>query len=534
MGIGIMNYQTTRYTYDRLGNRTSKRDVLAEQAGADLDEIYTYDQQNQLIDLDRIGNHEHFHYDTTGNWLAYQQNGTLQTRTHNAANEIVSVDGSDTSLRTDAAGNMTRIPNPKAVPGQTVAQNLNLTYDAWNRLIRVSTPDGSEVMSCSYDGLNRRVRKTTASETREYYYNKNWQCLEEYLYGTLQNSYLWGLRYLDDLICFTPDYTIALTDANFNVVAVANQSGLTERYTYTAFGQRTILTPSYAPRSESVYPALTRTFTSQVLDYETGLMLYRNRCYAPTLGRFIVRDPIGYYGNDTNFYRYVWNASLIYADFLGLDKHHLFPQKIKGLIEAKCKGLNIDDYTIVLDPWGKGGSHTAIHYPEGEESYNKKMRDLVKKKGSCCDFVKEALDYFEESITTLNQKYPSIGDNPEVCPYKNKGYKLTLKEMREQLLKQFCRGNFPSQPYSPPNSVPVVAPDNHPVLDTINGFVEDTREVITTHGPTVAVAVGLGVVAVAVGTIMASVGTAGLVPVMTAGALAIVGSWWWKSREKFG
>lgn len=72
MSISVMNYQTTRYTYDRLGNRTSKRDVLAEQAGADLDEIYTYDQQNQLIDLDRIGNHEHFHYDTTGNWLAYR------------------------------------------------------------------------------------------------------------------------------------------------------------------------------------------------------------------------------------------------------------------------------------------------------------------------------------------------------------------------------------------------------------------------------------------------------------------------------
>ena len=307
------------YTYDRLGNRTSKRDVLAEQAGADLDEIYTYDQQNQLIDLDRVGNHERFHYDTTGNWLAYQQNGTLQTRTHNAANEIVSVDGSDTSLRTDAAGNMTRIPNPKAVPGPTVAQNLNLTYDAWNRLIRVSTPDGSEVMSCSYDGLNRRVRKTTASETREYYYNKNWQCLEEYLYGTLQNSYLWGLRYLDDLICFTPDYTIVLTDANFNVVAVANQSGLTERYTYTAFGQRTILTPSYAPRSESMYPALTRTFTSQVLDLETGLMLYRNRYYALTLGRFITRDPIGYEGRDENLYRYVENSPIDLIDIWGFE-----------------------------------------------------------------------------------------------------------------------------------------------------------------------------------------------------------------------
>ena len=239
------------------------------------------------------------------------------TSVHNPANEIVSLDGSDTSLRTDAAGNMTRIPNPKAVPGQTVAQNLNLTYDAWNRLIRVSTPDGSEVMSCSYDGLNRRVRKTTASETREYYYNKNWQCLEEYLYGTLQNSYLWGLRYLDDLICFTPDYTIALTDANFNVVAVANQSGLTERYTYTAFGQRTILTPSYAPRSESMYPALTRTFTSQVLDQETGVMLYRNRYYVPTLGRFMTRDIVGYGGIDENLYRYVLNNPFIYLDYNG-------------------------------------------------------------------------------------------------------------------------------------------------------------------------------------------------------------------------
>lgn len=96
----------------------------------------------------------------------------------------------------------------------------------------------------------------------------------------------------------------------------------------------------------------------------------------------------------------------------------------------------------------------------------------------------------------------------------------SLVLMEDILLEQFCRGNFPSQPYSPPNSVPVVAPDNHPVLDTINGFVEDTHEVITTHGP----AVGLGVVAVTVvvGTIMASLGTAGLAPVMTAGAQLVV------------
>ena len=277
---------------------------ILEQAGVTLDENYTYDQQNQLIDLNRPGNHEHFHYDSTGNWLNYEQNNTNQTRVHNTANELISIN--DQPVTTDASGNMMRIPN------------LNLTYDAWNRLVRVTSTDGTIVSAYTYDGLNRCVSKTNSAETREYYYNRNWQCLEEYSNGTLQNSYLWGIRYLDDLICFTPDYTIALTDANFNVVAVANQSGITERYTYTAFGTRTILTPSYDPRSATLYPVLTRTFTSQVFDAETGLMLYRNRFYSPTLGRFITRDPIGYKGMDENLYRYVKNQANLSRDFSGL------------------------------------------------------------------------------------------------------------------------------------------------------------------------------------------------------------------------
>ena len=129
-------------------------------------------------------------------------------------------------------------------------------------------------------------------------HNRSWQCL----------------RYLDDLLCFKPDYTVALTDANSNVVAVADQSGLTERYTYTAFGTRTVLTPAFTPRPTTLCPTLTRTFTSQILDAETGLMLYRNRFYSPTLGRFLTRDPIGYRGSDENLYRYVKNITTMYMD----------------------------------------------------------------------------------------------------------------------------------------------------------------------------------------------------------------------------
>jgi hypothetical protein len=47
-------------------------------------------------------------------------------------------------------------------------------------------------------------------------------------------------------------------------------------------------------------------------------MLYRNRVYHPTLGRFVQRDPIGYEAGDLNLMRYVGNRIIIFYDYLGL------------------------------------------------------------------------------------------------------------------------------------------------------------------------------------------------------------------------
>jgi hypothetical protein len=47
-------------------------------------------------------------------------------------------------------------------------------------------------------------------------------------------------------------------------------------------------------------------------------MLYRNRFYHPTLGRFISRDPIGYEAGDGNLMRYVSNLPANLTDFMGL------------------------------------------------------------------------------------------------------------------------------------------------------------------------------------------------------------------------
>jgi RHS repeat-associated protein len=61
-----------------------------------------------------------------------------------------------------------------------------------------------------------------------------------------------------------------------------------------------------------------RTFTGQVWDSETGLMLYRNRYYDVEFGRFISMDPIGYNAGDINLFRMIFNRILNGTDYWGL------------------------------------------------------------------------------------------------------------------------------------------------------------------------------------------------------------------------
>src|SRR5688572_30515617 len=53
-------------------------------------------------------------------------------------------------------------------------------------------------------------------------------------------------------------------------------------------------------------------------DSETGLIYMMNRYYAPLLGRFISRDPIGF-GGGINLYAYGYGDPVNYTDPDGLD-----------------------------------------------------------------------------------------------------------------------------------------------------------------------------------------------------------------------
>ncbi len=98
---------------------------------------------------------EDFTLDALGNWKSFNDDGTSQTRTHNAANEL-DTNSAGHNPTHDAAGNMTSIPSP-----QVPALGLTATYDAWNRLVKLSSGSGT-LATYRYDGLFLRNRDEKA------------------------------------------------------------------------------------------------------------------------------------------------------------------------------------------------------------------------------------------------------------------------------------------------------------------------------------------------------------------------------------
>ena len=107
-----------QYGYDRVGNRTFRNNLLSSGYG----ELYDYDDLNQLTDfargvlsdsnsdgiLDTVASPSRtqaWDLDAMGNWQSLSTNGTGQSRSHNAQNQVTGV-GSAT-LAFDANGSMT-------------------------------------------------------------------------------------------------------------------------------------------------------------------------------------------------------------------------------------------------------------------------------------------------------------------------------------------------------------------------------------------------------------------------------------------
>ena len=213
------------YGYDRASNRLWRQDAVA--GSANFDELYGIDGLYRLTNLQRgrlnsdmdginpgtLDFQQNWTLDPTGNWgefKEYDDGSTLsldQTRTSNSVNEIYSMSsGTGPTWQPpgyDPAGNMTTMPQPNA-PGNPYAA----TFDAWQRmrfLYDTTVPTAPvQVQENQYDGRNFRVRRIipteSGTETRDFYHSDSWQVLQEYVAGYVDRQYVWGLRYIDDLV----------------------------------------------------------------------------------------------------------------------------------------------------------------------------------------------------------------------------------------------------------------------------------------------------------------------------------------------
>ncbi len=246
------------YEYDRAGNRVSKSNELH----AAFDEVYDYDNLDRLISSARADDYDQtWTLDGQGNFTAFDDDGASQSRSTNGANEIESITGGWVTPGYDAAGNM--IYGPQSGDETT---GLHYVRDAWNRLVAVYEDDGDGlfepgtddalIAAYEFDAANRRIEKVLASSHAHYFYNNQWQLLEERFVdgqGAMlsANQHVFSPDYIDSPIVWRHDANgdgdygdqgdllrYYLSDANHNTTAVVDSvTGLVvNRYVYNAYG----------------------------------------------------------------------------------------------------------------------------------------------------------------------------------------------------------------------------------------------------------------------------------------------------------
>lgn len=162
-----------------------------------------------------------------------------------------------------------------------------------------------------YDTTARRIEKVdktgSTDVTFDYYYSAAWQIVEVRKDGDTDpyEQYVWGIRYVDELIQRQQDSNTdgtvdethyVLQDANFNVTAIIETNGdVAERYIYTPYGERVVLDDDWSSDADGISDVLFVVGHQGLLhDAESGLIYNRNRMLHSIVGRFLQRDPLQY------------------------------------------------------------------------------------------------------------------------------------------------------------------------------------------------------------------------------------------------
>ena len=129
------------------------------------------------------------------------------------------------------------------------------TYDAWNRLVKVTAKQDTDItlQTAKYDGLGRRLEKVVTNSgdhdaTWRYYYHGHQIIQANDGSGNLLMEVYHGTLYIDEVVAMRLPHGRAYVhqDANWNVTSLTDLTGaVLERYYYSPYGQVEVVAETY-------------------------------------------------------------------------------------------------------------------------------------------------------------------------------------------------------------------------------------------------------------------------------------------------
>ena len=292
-GLGALH----GYTYDAVADILSIGDSAYSGAASAAISGVSYDDLHRLLGFTRPTGSVTCTYDSVGNMLKNTENGSAAytystpSGTH-LPHAIKTANGLNYTY--DLCGNM------------LTRGSQALVYNPENRLIASAV--SNQVTTFGYDADGNRLWKQGApTNTLQVWIEGN--------YEEKDGKILFHISAGKRLVCtFDASNTVSeyyIPDHLHSAEIMANASGgLYQHYEYTAYGN------SRYTYSTTAFP-ITRRYTSQAFDEETGLYYYGSRYYDPVIGRFIQPDtliPNPFDPQAYDRYAYARDNPLFYVD----------------------------------------------------------------------------------------------------------------------------------------------------------------------------------------------------------------------------
>jgi RHS repeat-associated protein len=300
-----ITYDAPGFERDKLGRIVRKTEVIG--AVTKVFE-YAYDDLRRLTDVSVNGAlEEHFEYDANGNrTLGFNATaGTTYTGTYDDQDRLL---------------NYGPWVFEYTANGEVETKTNTLTGDVWlfqydvlGNLLTVGLPNG-DMVEYLVDGIGRRVGK-----------KKNGMLLKQWIYkdalkpvaeldgsGALVAEFVYGSK------SNVPDYVRrgattyrVVTDhlgSPRYAVSVSNSSDVPFVANYSTFGAMAGTGLDWMPFG----------FASGIYDTDSGLLRFGARDYEPLAGRWLVKDPTGFGGLQTNLYSIPDNDPIRFHDWTGM------------------------------------------------------------------------------------------------------------------------------------------------------------------------------------------------------------------------